>query len=108
MYSKSIILMYLKIINKHQVIKMFFVFIFINYSFFSIRQSLRENPLIAGDWLINYEAGILRRGLSGEIILFLSNLTSINPMYLVIFFQILLFYFFLYLFFLIVVLNFKF
>jgi len=90
--------MYLKIFNKHQLIKIFFLLIFINYSFFSIRHSLRENPWIAGDWLMNYEAGILRRGLSGEIILLLSNISSINPTYLVIFFQISLYCFFLYFF----------
>ena len=90
--------MYLKIINKYQVIKIFFILILINYSFFSIRHSSRENPWIAGDWLINYEAGILRRGLSGEIILFLSNVTSINPIYLLIFFQISIFCLFLYFF----------
>ena len=90
--------MYLKIFNKHQLIKIFFLLIFINYSFFSIRHSLRENPWIAGDWLMNYEAGILRRGLSGEIILLLSNISSINPTYLLIFFQISLYCFFLYFF----------
>ena len=90
--------MYLKIINKHQLIKIFFLLIFINYSFFSIRHSLRENPWIAGDWLMNYEAGILRRGFSGEIILLLSNISSINPTYLLIFFQISLYFFFLYFF----------
>ena len=77
----------------------------INYIYFSIRFSLRENPWIAGDWLINYGGGILRRGLSGEIILFLSKILFVNIIHLLIFFQIS--FFVLFLFFLFKILKHK-
>lgn len=35
------------------------------------------------DWLINFSSGVVRRGFSGEIFLFLSELTGINPVLLV-------------------------
>ncbi len=89
----------LNLFNIHTLIKIFFFFIFLNYLYFSIRLSLRENSWIAGDWLMNYEGGILRRGLSGEIILLISNTLSINVIYLLIFIQTFLFFLFLFLFF---------
>lgn len=88
----------IKNISHNFIIKVFFIIIFLNYLFFSVRLTLRENAWIAGDWLINYEAGLLRRGFSGEFILFLTKLTSIKPTYLLIFVQSMLFYLFLNLF----------
>lgn len=35
------------------------------------------------DWLLNYSSGIVRRGISGEFFLALSQITSINPLFLV-------------------------
>ncbi len=35
------------------------------------------------DWLVNYSSGIIRRGISGEIFLFLSELSNISPLLLV-------------------------
>ncbi len=89
----------LNLFNIHTLIKIFFFFIFLNYLYFSIRLSLRENSWIAGDWLMNYEGGILRRGLSGEIILLISNTLSINVIYLLIFIQTSFFFLFLFFFF---------
>jgi len=89
----------LNLFNKHTLVRIFFSFIFLNYLYFSIRLTLRENSWIAGDWLMNYEAGILRRGLSGEIILLINNYSSISVTYLLIFIQISLFFIFLYFFF---------
>ena len=34
---------------------------------------------IYGDWVINYSAGFVRRGLSGEIILFISSFFNLSP-----------------------------
>ncbi len=87
-----------KKISHNLIIKIFFIIIFLNYLYFSIRLTLRENAWIAGDWLINYEAGLLRRGFSGELILLLTKLTSIKPTYLLILIQLLLFCIFLCLF----------
>ncbi len=89
---------FLKTFNFYTIIKFFFGLIFVNYFYFSTRLSLRENSWIAGDWLMNYEAGIVRRGLSGEFILLLKNITTINVTYILIFIQTILFGFFLYLF----------
>ena len=88
----------LNLFNIHTLIKIFFFFIFLNYLYFSIRLSLRENAWIAGDWLMNYEGGILRRGLSGEIILLISNILSANVIYLLVFIQSSLFFTFLFFF----------
>ena len=89
---------FLKTFNFYTNIKIFFALIFVNYFYFSTRLSLRENPWIAGDWLMNYEAGIVRRGFSGEVILLLKNITTINVTYILILIQTILFGFFLYLF----------
>ena len=88
----------LNIFNIHTFIRIFFFIIFLNYLYFSIRLSLRENAWIAGDWLMNYEGGILRRGLSGEIILLISNILSANVIYLLVFIQSSLFFTFLFFF----------
>ena len=45
--------------------------------------------------MINYEGGLLRRGLSGEIILITSEIIKINSSYILIFLQTALFLFFL-------------
>mgnify|MGYP001246612591 CR=1 FL=1 len=86
----------LNLFNLHTLIRIFFFFIFLNYLYFSIRLTIRENSWIAGDWLMNYEAGILRRGFSGEIILLISKISSISVTYLLIFIQTSLFLTFLY------------
>ena len=36
-----------------------------------------------GEWLINYQGGFVRRGLSGETIYFLSNSLKISPIFLI-------------------------
>ena len=86
----------LDLFNRYLLIKIFFSLIFLNYFYFSSRITLRENAWITGDWLINYDGGLLRRGLSGEIILLLSNLKFINIYYLIIFIQSSLFFIFLF------------
>ncbi len=86
----------LDLFNRYLLIKIFFSLIFLNYFYFSSRITLRENAWITGDWLINYDGGLLRRGLSGEIILLLSNFKFINIYYLIIFIQSSLFFIFLF------------
>jgi len=36
-----------------------------------------------GEWLINYQGGFVRRGLSGEVIYFLSNTLKISPIFFI-------------------------
>ena len=60
-----------------------FIYIFlsvylINYIFFSHRLFIRENGYILGDWLINYAGGFTRRGLFGEITIYISNFLNLN------------------------------
>ena len=49
-----------------------------------------------GDWFINYQGGIVRRGLTGELFFSLSKITGINQITIVILFQILLYGIFLF------------
>jgi hypothetical protein len=49
-----------------------------------------------GDWLINYQGGIVRRGLTGELFFSLSKITGINQITLIILFQIFLYGIFLF------------
>lgn len=58
-----------KIFNINSLLIIFFTTIFLNYFFFLFRIVDRANPWIVGDWLINYENGLIRRGLFGEIFL---------------------------------------
>lgn len=55
--------------------------IFNNYR--EVFQSQGGNPYLTGDWLINYEGGFNGRGLNGQIILFLSKITSVDLLTLV-------------------------
>jgi hypothetical protein len=48
-----------------------------------------------GDWLINYQGGLVRRGLIGEIILQLSHLLNVNVILVVVIFQVMIFALFL-------------
>jgi len=55
---------------------------------------------VLGDWLINYSAGFVRRGLSGEIMIWLSNVLNLKLNYTVMWFQVILYSGFLTMFFL--------
>jgi hypothetical protein len=43
----------------------------------------QQHPWITGDWLINYGAGFVRRGMSGEIMLALAHITGREPAFVV-------------------------
>ena len=43
---------------------------------------------IIGDWLINYDAGFVRRGLCGSLILVLSDLIRVKPNFVVMFIEV--------------------
>lgn len=69
------------IIEKALKIYIFFVIIlafFFGFDFFKIH-FLTNKFLYHSDFYINYECGFIRRGIDGQIIYFLSSITSVNP-----------------------------
>ena len=63
----------MKIYNLNNLLNLFYITIALNYCFFLYRIISRSNPWIVGDWLTNYENGLVRRGLFGEIFLSLTE-----------------------------------
>ena len=80
-----------------------FLFIFLVVNFIRIDWILvvKWDGWIIGDWLINYDLGFVRRGLSGEIIFLIHQLTGVNHNYIVMVVQSVSYFFFIYLIFLI-------
>ena len=66
----------------------FFVLVFLTTITGSWLGYLEHNSWKMGDWLINYQGGMIRRGLLGEIIFQLAHFTHINPGIYVVIFQI--------------------
>jgi hypothetical protein len=79
------ILKRLPIYNK--VLLFLLLIITLNYFFFNYRLIFRQNAYIAGDWLINYQGGFIRRGFFGEIIFFVTSNFNIPILNLVFFFS---------------------
>ncbi|MEN8215809.1 MAG: hypothetical protein ABFS56_05430 [Pseudomonadota bacterium] len=71
----------------HKILPYFFVVIFITTAVGALSGYLEHNSWKIGDWLVNYQGGIVRRGLLGELIYNLSQFTHINPGILVFLFQ---------------------
>jgi len=63
-----------------------FVFLTLTYLAFNLTSFCYEWCI--GDWLINYQGGIVRRGLTGEIFFKLSQIIGINQITLTVLFQI--------------------
>ena len=53
-------------------------FVILNYIFFSQRIIFRQNPYIAGDWLVNYQGGFVRRGFLGELFYQISKIFDVS------------------------------
>jgi hypothetical protein len=79
------ILKRLPIYNK--ILLLLLLIITLNYLFFNYRLIFRQNAYIAGDWLINYQGGFIRRGFFGEIIFFVTSNFDIPILNLVFFFS---------------------
>ena len=62
-----------RIFTYNKILLLLITIIILNYFFFKFRLIFRENPYIAGDWLINYQGGFVRRGFFGEIIYFIAT-----------------------------------
>lgn len=75
----------------------FFGLLFLTTIVGSFSGYLEHNSWKIGDWLINYQGGIVRRGLLGELFFHLACFTHINPGLYVVIFQIF-FYFVFFLF----------
>ena len=88
------ILKRLPIYNKFLLLLL--LIITLNYFFFNYRLIFRQNAYIAGDWLINYQGGFIRRGFFGEIIFFVTSNFNIPILILVFFFSSFFFLLFIY------------
>lgn len=71
----------------YKILPYFFAFLFVTTVVGALTGYLKHDPWTIGDWLINYQGGMVRRGLLGEFIYMLSSFTPINPGFYVIFFQ---------------------
>lgn len=65
----------------------FIILIFITTIVSALRGYIGHNAWTIGDWLINYQGGVVRRGFLGEIIYWVSYFTHINPGIYVVFLQ---------------------
>ncbi len=65
------------------IISILFILAFLVTSLMAYKNAINLNPWSLGDWLINYQGGFVRRGLSGEIYYMFSNYLKISPEYFV-------------------------
>jgi len=79
-------------------IRIFFIFYLISLFFISIYllnfKFLYPTDWTTSEWLINYQGGFVRRGLSGEILFQINKIINLHPRFLVYYFQILLLFIF--------------
>ena len=85
-----------KIVNS-KIFLILINFLILNYIFFSQRIIFRQNPYIAGDWLINYQGGFVRRGFLGELFYQISKIFDVSILNILFLFNsiIIVFFFFL-------------
>lgn len=81
-------------LQKH--LKNYFIVIFITTITAAFYGYLINHQWKIGDWLINYQGGMIRRGLLGELVYQLSYITNINPGIYILALQILLYGIFLF------------
>ena len=70
-----------------RVLPYFFVLLFLGTLTAAFFGYNAQNSWKMGDWLINYQGGMIRRGLLGELIYQLAHITKINPGIYVVLFQ---------------------
>ena len=77
-----------KFFSTKNIVKIYFFFLIFAFLFF-LNNNLNEfpNKYVFSDWLINYEGGFIRRGLLGQIIFEISNLSKIKIHNVIFFFQ---------------------
>ncbi len=77
--------------------KFYLIFIFLFSVLFLSQKFLYPTDWTTSEWLINYQGGFVRRGLVGEILLNIHNLSDVTLRYLVFYFEILILLIFLFL-----------
>tara|TARA_B100001057_G_scaffold320733_1_gene320967 strand:- start:5457 stop:6656 length:1200 start_codon:yes stop_codon:yes gene_type:complete len=82
---------------KTNYFKSYLIFIFLFSILFLSQKFLYPTDWTTSEWLINYEGGFVRRGLIGEVLLNIHNLSDITLRYLVFYFEILILLIFLFL-----------
>lgn len=70
-----------------KILPYFFIFVFITTVVGAFWGYLEHNSWRVGDWLTNYQAGMIRRGLFGELVYRLSLYTNVTPGLFVFIFQ---------------------
>jgi len=75
----------------HKYLKSYFIAIFITTIIAAFYGYLINHQWKIGDWLINYQGGMIRRGLLGELVYQLSCITDINPGIYILVLQVLLY-----------------
>jgi len=78
-------------IGIRKVLPYFFVLLFLGTLTAAFFGYVAHNSWKMGDWLINYQGGMVRRGLLGELIYQLAHITKINPGIYVVLFQMIFF-----------------
>lgn len=71
------------------------VFAFLLWHALKLLTASPPDPWIIGDWLINYQGGIVRRGFAGELFFRLAQIANLSPVLLVVAFQVLMYLVFL-------------
>ncbi len=74
----------------------FLLVVFLNTASIAFWEFRINNPWVIGDWLINYQGGFVRRGLTGEVFLKLSALTGAPPSLFVVLTQLTAYFFYFY------------
>ena len=73
----------------NKFLKYYLFFIFITSSFFLYNKFLYPTDWTTSEWLINYQGGFVRRGLTGEIFFQINSLFDLNLRFIVFYFNIL-------------------
>ena len=75
-------------INKNKYKNLYIIILFIFSVFYLYQKHLVGNDSTISEWIINYEGGFTKRGLIGQIVIYLSNLFDLNLRSSILIFQI--------------------
>tara|TARA_B100000795_G_scaffold258632_1_gene232866 strand:+ start:2413 stop:3609 length:1197 start_codon:yes stop_codon:yes gene_type:complete len=88
-----------KLLKKNNLLSFYFIYLIVGTYVYLILQ-INEFPqkYVFTEWLINYEGGYVRKGLLGQIVLYISNIFNIDLKFIILFLQITIYsiYFFLF------------
>jgi len=87
------------LLKKNNLLSFYFIYLIVGTYVYLILQ-INEFPqkYVFTEWLINYEGGYVRKGLLGQIVLYISNIFNIDLKFIILFLQITIYsiYFFLF------------